>query len=58
MGTLSVSTTSGTREGFTIMAGQGNSWNDFMQSKPVRVMLNAFCATICGYYAVGPCLTS
>lgn len=35
------------------MAGQGNNWNDFMQSKPVRIMLNAFCAVICGYYAVG-----
>lgn len=35
------------------MAGQGNNWNDFMQSKPVRMALNALCSVICGYYAIG-----
>lgn len=30
-----------------------NDWNRFIQSKPVQLALNGFCAVICGYYAVG-----
>lgn len=32
---------------------QGNNWNSFMQEKPTRILLNALCSVICGYYGVG-----
>lgn len=31
----------------------GDDWNSFMQSKPVRLALNAICAAACGFYAIG-----
>ena len=35
------------------MAQSDNGWNDFMQSKQTRIVMNALCAVICGAYAVG-----
>ena len=31
----------------------GDDWNEFMQSKPVRIAFDCLCAAICGFYAVG-----
>ena len=35
------------------MAQNGDDWNTFIQSRPVRIAMNAFCTVICGSYAVG-----
>lgn len=29
-----------------------NDWNDFVQSKPVRLIMNAICAIACGFYGI------
>ena len=34
------------------MSNWGNDWNDFMQSKQARLVLNSFCTIICAFYAV------
>lgn len=35
------------------MAQGGNNWNSFMQERPTRILLNALCSVICGFYGVG-----
>jgi hypothetical protein len=30
----------------------GEDWNNFMQSKPVRIALNLMCASFCVFYAI------
>lgn len=35
------------------MAGQGDDWNSFIQSKPVQVFLYGFCSVCCAFYSVG-----
>ena len=31
----------------------GNDWNEFMQSRPVRIFLYALCTACCLYYSFG-----
>ena len=35
------------------MAGWGDDWNEIMQSKPARLVLNGICVVITASYAIG-----
>lgn len=35
------------------LMAQNDDWNSFIQSRPMRILLNAICAVCCGFYAVG-----
>lgn len=35
------------------MLGNGDNWNEIMQSKVARLVLNGICVVVTGYYAIG-----